>query len=154
MRRDIKSYVETCTRCHQVKAPRYKPYGELVSLPVRQGPRQNWTIDFITDLPRSFRRGQVYVSILVTIDRYTKFSRYIPARKDWEAENMSDVLVEEIFTKFGMPVSIVTDRGSLSAPNSGRTSVINSEYGSIIAQPSILKPIGRRRDKTEPQNST
>ena len=113
MRRDIKSYVETCTRCHQVKAPRHKPYGELVSLPIPQGPRQNWTMDFIADLPPSIRRGQVYDSILVTIDRYTKFSRYIPARKDWEAETMSDVLVEEIFTKFGMPVSIVTDWRSL-----------------------------------------
>ena len=81
-----------------------------MSLPVPKGPRQNWTMDFITDLPPSIRRGQVYDSILVTIDRYTKFSRYIPARKDWEAENMSDVLVEEIFTKFGMPVSIVTER--------------------------------------------
>ena len=113
MVKDIKHYVETCTRCHQVKSSRHKPFGLLESLPVPKGPRQNWTRDFITDLPPSLRRTVAYDALLVMVDRYTKYSRFIPARKDWNAEIMADVLVEEIFTKFGMPVSIVSDRGSL-----------------------------------------
>ena len=113
MVKNIKHYVETCTRYHQVKSSRYKPFGLLESLPVPKGPRQNWTMDFITDLSPSLRRTVAYDAILVMVDRYTKYSPYIPARKVWNAEIMADVLVEEIFTKFGMPVSIVSDRGSL-----------------------------------------
>ena len=60
------------------------------------GPQKDWTLDFITDLPPSVCRGQVFDSILVVVDRYTKFSLYIPSRKDWDAENLADALVEEV----------------------------------------------------------
>ena len=114
---DVKHYVDTCTRCHQVKAVRHRPFGELESLPVPLGPRQNWALDFITDLPPSIRRTLIFDAILVIVDRYTKYARYIAARKDWTAENLADALVEEVFTRFGMPVSLVTDRGSLITSN-------------------------------------
>ena len=114
---DVKHYVDTCTRCHQVKAVRHRPFGELESLPVPLGPRQNWTLDFITDLPPSIRRTLIFDAILVIVDRYTKYARYIAARKDWTAENLADALVEEVFTRFGMPVSLVTNRGSLFTSN-------------------------------------
>ena len=70
-------------------------------------------MDFITDLPPSARRGLVFDSILVAVDRYTKYTRYIPSRKDWDAVELADSLVDDVFTKFGIPDSIVTDRGSL-----------------------------------------
>ena len=51
-------------------------------------------MDFITDLPPSLRRTVAYDAILVMVDRYIKCSRYIPARKDWNAEIMADVCHE------------------------------------------------------------
>ena len=113
MSADVDEYVKACADCRRTKPRRHLPYGELQSLPIPKGPRQDWTLDFITDLPPSVRRGQVFDAVLVVVDRYTKFARYIPARKDWEAEDMADVLVEEVFTKYGKPVSFVSDRGSL-----------------------------------------
>ena len=47
------------------------------------------------------------------MDRYTKYARYILAQKDWDAELFTDVMVKEVFTKFGMTRSITSDRGSL-----------------------------------------
>jgi hypothetical protein len=114
---DIKQYVDACTRCHQVKASRHKPYEELQSLPVPSGPRQHWTLDFITDLPSSIRRALFFDAILVIIDRYTKYARYISARMDWTAENLADSLIEEVFTRFEMLVSLVIDRETLFTSN-------------------------------------
>ena len=113
MSKDVREYVMSCSKCHQVKPARHKPFGVLQPLPRPKGPRQAWSMDFITDLPPSLRRGTAYDAILVIVDRFTKYSRYILARKDWDAEMLADVLVEEVFTRFGMPVSIVSDRGTL-----------------------------------------
>jgi hypothetical protein len=110
---DVREYTGSCSKCLQSKPTRHKPYGLLESLPVAEGPRRHWTMDFITDLPPSRYRGLVYDAILVMVDRFTKYSRYIPARKDWDAEFLGDVLFDEIFSKLGMPLSLVSDRGSL-----------------------------------------
>lgn len=70
-------------------------------------------MDFITNRPPSVLRGTAYDSILVIVDRYSKYAIYLPARKDWKAKTFVDMVVERVFTQFGMPVSIVSDRGSL-----------------------------------------
>ena len=85
MGNDVKEYVDTCTTCHRIKAARHQPFDHLESFPFPKNPRENWTMDFITDLPRNARRGSVFDSILVIVDRYIKFTRYIPSRKDWKA---------------------------------------------------------------------
>lgn len=56
-------------------------------------------------------------SILVVIDRYTKLAKYIPAKKTWTAEDLADAMVDVVFTQFGRPKSIVSDRGSLFTSN-------------------------------------
>ena len=49
----------------------------------------------------------------MVVDRYTKYSKYIPSQKDWEADDLADVLIESVFTTYGKPISIVSNRGSL-----------------------------------------
>ena len=70
-------------------------------------------MDFITDLPPSKRKGFVYDTILVVIDRFTKMVRYLPTNKTVTAVDLTEIFFEEIILKFGCPSSIVTDRGSL-----------------------------------------
>ena len=74
MSTDVQEYIDSCPTCRQMKARRHLPYGELQLLPIPTGPQKDWTLDFITDLPPSVCRGQVFDSILVVVDRYTKFS--------------------------------------------------------------------------------
>ena len=69
--------------------------------------------NFITNLSSSVYQGQVFDAVLVVIDRYTKFAKYIPACKDWEAENMVDILIEEVFIKYGKSVFFVSNCGLL-----------------------------------------
>ena len=49
----------------------------------------------------------MFDAVLVVVDRYTKFTRYIPTCKDWEVEDMANILVKEVFIKYGKPISFV-----------------------------------------------
>ena len=51
----------------------------------------------------------MYNSILVVINRYTKYAKYILARKDWKATDLADVLVEEVFSAFGKLVLLTSN---------------------------------------------
>jgi hypothetical protein len=114
---DIKQYVDVCTRCHQIKALRHKLYEKLQSLSMSSELRQHWTLDFITNLFSSIRRILFFNAILIIIDRYTKYARYILARMNWTIENLVDSLIEEVFIKFEMLVFLVIDREILFISN-------------------------------------
>ena len=111
--KDVKQYVATCTTCQRCKPQRHRPYGELQLLPQPAGPWQDITMDFITDLPPSKKRGKTYNCILVIVDRYTKMAHYVPSRKNLDAGELADVFVSKYFRHHGALASIVTDRGTL-----------------------------------------
>jgi hypothetical protein len=90
---------------------------KLQSILMLKESRQDWTMNFITDLSSSKRWNKAYDSILIVIDRYTKYARYIRARKNWTAVQLTDVLVKELFTKLEISVFIITDRESLFIVN-------------------------------------
>ena len=51
--------------------------------------------------------------VLIVVDRYIKFAKYIPACKDWKAEDIANVLIKEIFIKYNNPVFFVSNCDSL-----------------------------------------
>jgi hypothetical protein len=113
MNKDVKKYVDSCSTCHRIKFVRHKSHDLLQALSISKSSRQNWTMNFITDLSSSKHRDIVYDSILMIIDRYTKFSLYISSKKTWNVENLTNALIDEIFIKFKKSVFIVTDKESL-----------------------------------------
>jgi hypothetical protein len=113
MTESIKEYIKSCDICQRVKTHRHRPYGELQSLP---HPTEKWreiTMDFITDLPPSGREGNVYDSILVIVDRFTKMAQYISTEKTITSSRLADILISQVITTFGKPYGIVSDRGSV-----------------------------------------
>ena len=113
MATNVKKYVESYSTCRWIKPTRHLLYGELQSFLLPMGPRQDWIMDFITGLPLSKLIGIIFNAILVVVDRYTKFARYILSREDWKAKTLGDALIREVWSKCGLPVSLTTDRGSL-----------------------------------------
>ena len=113
MAKDIQEYIKSCATYRQVKLMRHLLYRELQSLPFPIGPRQDWTMDFITRLPLSLWRGSKFDAILVVVDRFTKYSIYLPAWANWDANTLADILVEAVFTKYGIPVSFTSNKGLL-----------------------------------------
>jgi hypothetical protein len=113
MSKNVKEYVISCTKCFLTKSIKHKSYELLQSLSISQKFKKNWTMNFIIDLSFSKRREQIYDVILIVINRYTKYFKYISARKDWTAKHLANELFDEIFFKQEMSKSIIFDRDSL-----------------------------------------
>ena len=110
---DVQQYVKTCDLCQRIKAPRHKAYGELASLPIPQRPWSDISFDFVGGLPPTRLNGQLYDSILVIVDRYTKMALYIPTNRKLSASGLAELFNKHITLTYGNPNSIVCDRGSL-----------------------------------------
>ena len=71
-------------------------------------------MDFVTGLPKSLSaHGKPCDAVLVVVDRYTKYAIYIETQGTLKAEGLADLLLYHVFSRFGVPAGIVSDRGSL-----------------------------------------
>ena len=63
----------------------------------------------ITNLPIS----NGYDSILTVVDRLTKMAHFIPCRKNMNAEELAQLMLNHVWKLHGTPKTIVSDRGSI-----------------------------------------
>ena len=71
-------------------------------------------MDFVTGLPLSADwKSNSYDSILVIVDRLTKMVYYEPVKVTIDAPRLAEVIIDVVIWHYGLPDSIVTDRGSL-----------------------------------------
>lgn len=114
MKKEVRRYVSTCAVCQRTKPRTHLPYGELASLPIPTEPWREISLDFIVKLPPSADiTGKACDSILVIVDRLTKYSLYIPTTERLSADGLATLLLHHAFRQFGIPDGIVSDRGSL-----------------------------------------
>ena len=75
-------------------------------------------MDFIVELPPSKHKSNVYDSILIVVDWYTKMIQYLPTNVIIKSHKLSDLLMKKIFLCGpGAFMSIVSDRGSVFISN-------------------------------------
>jgi hypothetical protein len=115
LRKDVTEYIQKCDTCAKAKHARHKPYGKLQSPPM---PEQAWSsiaLDFITKLPKSKEplTGISYDSILVIVDRLTKYVHLVPYLESSTAEDLAYSFIKTIFAQHGMPDEIISDRDKL-----------------------------------------
>jgi translation initiation factor 2 beta subunit (eIF-2beta)/eIF-5 len=110
---DIKEYVETYSTCHRVKTVKHKSFNQLQSLFLLKDSRRDWIMNFIINLSLSKRWKCAFDSILILMNRYFKYARYIRSRMNWSVEQLVDALVEEFHIKLKVSESIITNRESL-----------------------------------------
>jgi hypothetical protein len=71
-------------------------------------------MDFVVGLPPAkIRRGEVVDAVLVIVDRLSKLAIYAPCKGNIDASGLADLIEDVLLTKYGVPESIVSDRGSL-----------------------------------------
>jgi len=58
-----------------------------------------------------------YDAILVIVDRFMKYVLYIATKKTLTTSAFASLVLDYIFRPFGLPSSIVSDRGSLFTSN-------------------------------------
>ena len=113
LKQEAKEYISHCEKCQVYKIRRHKPWGLLESVPPASEPWRHYAMDFITDLPPSKdEQGQTYDSVLVLIDRFSKYVQYLPVNKTINAQMLANLIKEKCFLKVDQPHSIITDRGS------------------------------------------
>lgn len=106
MKGNIKKLVREFDVCQAIKYETCAPSGLLQPLPI---PQQSWvdiSIDFIESLPKS--KG--YNVILVVVDRFTKYSHFIPLTHPFIASRVVELFMQNVFKLHGLPRSIVSDK--------------------------------------------
>ncbi|MBW0522653.1 hypothetical protein O181_062368 [Austropuccinia psidii MF-1] len=87
----------------------HKKFGLLKHLQIQAGPWNSLSMDFITQLPSLNNLD----SILVAVDRFSKMAIFIPTYGTVTALELAQIFIHHVSSKHGLPVSIVSDRGSL-----------------------------------------
>ena len=115
MKDRITEYIAACATCKRSKPTRHKQYGQIQMLPPPTEAWEEITMDFITKLPESQDPAtkEYYDSILVVVDRLTKYCHYIPFRESYTAEQLSYVLLDRVLRIRGIPKVYITDRDKL-----------------------------------------
>ncbi|GJU98173.1 ATP-binding cassette subfamily C member 8 [Tanacetum coccineum] len=83
-----------------------KSGGLLEPLPTPKGPWESVSMDFITCLPKSERGG----SIIVVVDRFSKYGTFIAAPPDVTADDTTKLFFKNVVKYWGVPHVIVSDR--------------------------------------------
>lgn len=102
----VDDYVRQCQICQQTKHEHSKIPGKLQPLPIPKAPWQDVTLDFVTGLPKS----EGFDTILVVVDRLTKFAHFIPLRHPFSAAQVAKALWDNVIKLHGVPLSIISDR--------------------------------------------
>jgi hypothetical protein len=105
--RFVKEYIKACQVCAVSKPLKKKPQGLLMPLSIPEGPWKSLTMDFITDLPLV----KDFDSVLVIVDRFTKFTIIVPCSKKCTATALGDLFLKNVVCLFGTPNEIISDRG-------------------------------------------
>jgi len=105
--KEVKQYVEGCDSCQRNKNHTEQPAGKLVPNSIPEKPWTHILADFITKLPIA----QGYDSILVVVDRLTKMVHFIPTTEKTSVEGLARLFRDNVWKLYGLPKSIISDRG-------------------------------------------
>ena len=115
MRKKVKETVLGCDTCIRNKVAHHAPYGFLKSADTPSQPWKSIALDFVVKLPLSKDHwtGVEYDSILVIMDRLTKYAYMVPYKESSTAEDLSQVFLRTIIAHHGMPGEVISDRDKL-----------------------------------------
>ncbi|KAL2252782.1 UNVERIFIED_CONTAM: Transposon Tf2-12 polyprotein [Sesamum indicum] len=96
IRDDVKTYVRTCLICQQDKTYHQKKAGLLQPLPILKRPWESVSIDYISGLPKVGDLG----SIIVVVDRLSKYATFIAAPKHVTTEGTAHLFFNDRDSRF------------------------------------------------------
>lgn len=110
MKNDVTERIRKCEACQRNKGSQKAPAGLLQPLPI---PTKQWAsvgVDFVVALPLTTTG---FDAICVFVDRLTKMVHLCPTHTTCTAVDTADLFINHVFRLHGMPMSIVSDRGSV-----------------------------------------
>ena len=103
---DLAEYVRTYLTCQHDKSDKQKTPRLLESLPVPMRPWESVSLDFNNNLPKT---GDLR-SILVIVDRFSKYAMFVPVTKHCSAEETTCLFFKFVVKYWGVPQNIMSDR--------------------------------------------
>jgi len=107
LKKIVTDYIRTCDTCQKVNYSHKKPPGQMSS-PSVNAPWTTIHMDLMGPYVKSHPGG--YKFIFVLIDYFSKWVEIFPSRLA-TTKNISRILESQIFCRFGIPKTIVTDNG-------------------------------------------
>ena len=105
MSSEVKAFARACLSCQRSKITRHTR-APLAPLPMPDQRFSALHLDLVGPLPES--EGQTY--LMTIIDRYSRWLEAVPL-SDITARSCARTLVRHWVARFGVPDTIVTDRG-------------------------------------------
>jgi hypothetical protein len=106
MKTTIRDFIKACQTYQQAKVEHCKASGLLQPVPV---PQQAWKVvsmDFVEGLPKSSR----FDTIMVVIDKYTKYGHFIPLAHPFTAMQVAQAYMDQVYKLHGLPDRIISNR--------------------------------------------
>lgn len=111
----VRRVVTTCDTCIRNKASHHAPYGFMGTTKIPEVPWKSISWDFITKLPLS-REPTTKIdfdSILVIVERLTKYMIILPYKEASTAEELAYAFLRNVVANHGLPEEIISDRDKL-----------------------------------------
>ena len=115
MKRKVTEFIRNCEQCAKNKPSRHKPYGQAQQIDLPEAPWETITMDFVVKLPKSTDPATkvVYDSILVVVDKLTKYTHLVPWKESGTVNKLASVLLRELVSHRGLPKTIISDQDKL-----------------------------------------
>jgi hypothetical protein len=145
---DTEGFTDSCDVCQKIKEDRRRSMGGLRPAHIPLRPFATVSMDLITGLPLS--GPEKYTTILVVVDKLTKYAIIIPTYNQLSQEGFAKLFVERVVNVYGLPERIICDRDTRWATAFWRSVV--SFYGGALALSSSHHP--QTDGQTEVLNAT
>ncbi|CAF4077516.1 unnamed protein product [Adineta steineri] len=106
IRKDVYDYVASCQACQRFKYNNI-PLANPLQIHTVNEPWHTIGIDLMGPFPKTARQKRF---LLVIVDYFTRWVEVFPLRTTTSVD-IAQILINEIFTRYGMPIFILSDNG-------------------------------------------
>ena len=98
MKHKVTEFIRNCEQCAKNKPSRHKPYRQAQQMDLPEALWETITMDFVVKLPKSTDSATkvVYNSILVVVDKLTKYTHLVLWKESGTANKLASVLLKEL----------------------------------------------------------
>jgi hypothetical protein len=107
MKKAIVEYTAKCLECQKFKDEHRHIVGLLLPFPIPEWKWEVVSMDFITKFPRTSKKHD---SIMVVVDKLTKYSHFIPMNITHKTTNVANIYMSEVACLHGIPKMILYER--------------------------------------------